>query len=464
LTTAVIDARASRQANEGGTVDITADTSLTIAGNINTNASGPDELSGACAGPIFAEALFGDLSVSARLDAVGSSPDGAGGCIELDAQGDVVIQSTGQISASTLGIEGCGGTVAPSAGIDYVQLGVIDVSGGATGGFVDVNATRLINVANNIDGQGRDAGAFGGTLSFVSGAGVSLGEVRVSGTINAEGGRCSFENGCGAGGPIDVSSCVVNIQPTGKLSTVAPDGEAITLTARKQMTIAGRLDATTNAPSQGSDSTITLIFPVGSPPNTTGSTITPPAILLARPLCTSLPPVGQCQIPCPTCGNGVTEFPETCDLGNPIPVNCNGCSSTCRLQNCMDDLICTRDSCDPRLGCFFPPTTTPCFEPTSTPTITHTPTITGTPTQTGTPTLTGTPTDTPLVTNTPTLSPTPVSGRPGDANCDRVINVEDRLAIERAIFQPTACPGADVNLDGAVTAADLAAFVHNSPT
>jgi hypothetical protein len=458
LVVAAIDASAKRGANSGGSINLEADRSITIAGNLMAHASGPDELAGSCGGSIVADAFFGDLTVAARVEADGSSPDGVGGCIELVASGNVAIQSNGRLSVTTLGIFGCGGGITLTAGIDLIHAGSMNASGGAAGGFVDLAASRLANITGDIDVQGRDAGAFGGDVTIESGFGFGPGEVRIAGLLNVSGGICSFENDCGSGGSISLTGCVVNVQAAGRVFSVAPSGGGILGTARKQMTIAGRLDATTNAPSQGGDGEIRFVVPPGAPPLTTGSTIDPPATVQTRALCTELPP-SQCLIPCPTCGNGAIEFPETCDAGSPVPMNCaNGCSSTCQLQNCDDGLICTRDLCDPRLGCFGVPTVTPCSEPTSTPTITLTPTITGTPT------ISGTPTNTPLITNTPTATPTPVSGRPGDANCDRVIDVTDRLAIERAIFEGTSCTGADVNLDGSVTATDLAAFVHNSPT
>jgi hypothetical protein len=136
---------------------------------------------------------------------------------------------------------------------------------------------------------------------------------------------------------------------------------------------------------------------------------------------------------------------------------------------CFDDLICTADMCDPRLGCFAVLPTTPCSEPTSTPTISHTPTITGTPTISGTPTDTPTITPTPPVsftpsqTATPTPTDTPSIGRPGDADCDGDVTADDFAATLAAIFESTECTGADVNRDGVVSAADLAAFVRNDP-
>jgi hypothetical protein len=296
----------------------------------------------------------------------------------------------------------------------------------------------------------------------------------VTGLLQASGGGCSFEEGCGTGGGIEVTACHVQVPTGGRVFANAGDGGTIRMTSRKQMTIAGRIDSTTPAPGEGSDGTNTLVFPIGSPPVVAGADIDPPAQFISRTVCTQ---AGQanCLVPCPTCGNGAIEFPENCDLGVPTPVNCNGCSDGCRTQVCNDGLLCTADMCDPRLGCFAVPPATPCAEPTRTPTITGTPTISRTPTITGTPTHTGTitptlpPTATPTVTppptqtNTPTETPEMLSGRPGDADCDGVIDSVDFRAVVAAIFDPTGCPGADVNVDGGISAADPSAFLRTDP-
>ncbi len=106
------------------------------------------------------------------------------------------------------------------------------------------------------------------------------------------------------------------------------------------------------------------------------------------------------------------------------------------------------------------------FTPTSTPTITDTPTITNTPTVTDTPTRTLTPTRTATLTPTnpdPTPTPTPIvtttPAGPGDANCDGRIDAADLAGVARRIFAP-GCPAADVNGDGAVSAADTIALIQ----
>ena len=83
-------------------------------------------------------------------------------------------------------------------------------------------------------------------------------------------------------------------------------------------------------------------------PAQNNGTVTPTPTIQQPPKCTAAGQTG-CLVPCPTCGNGMIEFPEQCDGGN--AVNCDGCSNFCRDQNCNDSNGCTTDSCDATLGC-----------------------------------------------------------------------------------------------------------------
>ena len=46
---------------------------------------------------------------------------------------------------------------------------------------------------------------------------------------------------------------------------------------------------------------------------------------------------------------------------------------------------------------------------------------------------------------------------PGDANCDGRLDAADLAAVVHAVFVGSPCPGADVNGDGQITAADIPA-------
>src|SRR5262249_48985172 len=132
----------------------------------------------------------------------------------------------------------------------------------------------------------------------------------------------------------------VTVTATGQVQAQGAGGigGAITLTARELMTVSGPINATGGS--------VTLVHKVND--FTGAGTITPTPTHTVLPACTA-PGQTNCLVPCPTCGNGIVEFPETCDDGN--TVSCDGCSQFCQTENCSDGNDCTTDVCDPRLGC-----------------------------------------------------------------------------------------------------------------
>lgn len=455
----VVDLSSMRDAGGGGVLSVLAGGGITFNGTVDANGQGPVSGFGGCGGAIDAAAEFGDVRVNARLAATGAPPDGQGGEVSITSVGSVVLTGSGLISTRSNGAEGCGGDITIAGDIDVVHSGItMDTSGGFGGSSVDLSGGRNVSLGGIIDASGRSPGAFGGSIT-VSASPVPSGVLNVSGRMTIEGGGCTTFEGCGVGGDIDMEACTINVTSTGNIQGSAPEGGSVSLTAREQLTFAGRADV--RSTSGGTAGSVTLIHPSRLTPVLLGSTITPSAELDPRPTCIDFGKPDFCIVPCPTCGNGRIEFPETCDDGQSPPQQCGGCSTACRIQTCSDGLSCTQDLCDPILGCYHEPVEAPCTEPpTPTPTITPTPTETGTPTATRTPTLSRTPTSTPTPTPpaTATPTPTPTLGFPGDANCDGVPDTTP-AALLRQIFTPS-CPGADVNLDGRTTAADVPAFAR----
>ena len=455
------DLTATREAGSGGVLTAASGRNITVSSPVLANGDGPDQAFGGCGGQIELSADFGDIAVNSRVEAQGASPDGQGGEVSVSTLGSVTVASAASLSARSNGAEGCAGDVTVAAGIDVIVAGALTSSGGFGGASVDIAAERNVTISGEINATGRSFGSFGGSVTISASDVVPSGRLTLSGRILVAGGPCSDLAGCGVAGDADLAGCFVDIPSGGRILASSPDGGTIDIGVRQAMTIAGVVDARRTNTADGIDGSITLSYAEERPPVLTGATIQPAPFLDPVPSCIAFRTPPGCMVPCPTCGNGVIEFPETCDQGVIPPVQCGGCSTACFLQSCSDGRVCTNDLCDPKFGCFNEAVDFPCTEPpTATPTITPTPTRTGTPTATPTRTPSATPTVTPTPTPTPTVTPTPTPtvGFIGDANCDGTRDTYVGPLVAQ-IFSPN-CPGADVNRDGRTTAADLPAFAR----
>ena len=403
----------------GGLITITAGTSAQILGNITAQGGGGG---GGDGGTIDIEADYGDLLVTvgtnpSGLNASGGGPpDGFGGEIDLCAHGALTIQN-GTLDASGSGLQSGGGTISLQADLSLTSSGTLDVRGGFPGdgtlGEIDIDIGSSITLNGPLFAGGRAQGSSGGRVIAQAGEG-GPGAFAINSSIDVSGYPQCAGAICGTGGTTDLTGCNLTLASGATIDATAPIGGLNGLHAREQLTIAGSIDATTTT-GTGTDGHNNAEYPARKAPTIAANAISPAAQLSPRATCTSFGQPANCLVPCPTCGDGITSFPETCDDGNVR--TCDGCSSFCQIEDCSDGLVCTTDSCpDLRLGCRnVPVTTPPCTEPpTSTPTITPTatttPTSTSTPTpsntRTITPTPTATPTRTPSSTRTPTVTPT----------------------------------------------------------
>jgi hypothetical protein len=422
------------EAGLGGCLDVTAGTFVQMLGQITASGTG-----GGCGGDVSIEADFGNITIAGHIDANAALPEAqdtgaGGGTVELTSVGAVIVQSTGQVNARSDGTLGYGGAICVDSDDALIAAGTIDASGGQCGGSIDICTEASVTFNNTVTAGARNVGGFGGAVTVAAGD-FGIGDLSVNSTIDVTGGACSTENGCGVAGSMDLEGCNVTVGVSGHLDARAPGGGGEnTVTAHEQLRINGPVEAQATD-SSGINGTNGFVYPSRKPP-IVAATVNPPAGLSARTTCTApLTPDASCLDPCPVCGNGVVEYPETCDNNVGIPLSCDGCSRFCQLENCDDGNACTTDSCSTTLGCrnvfVFPcdtptpsgpsPTATPTrtpAPPTSTPTVTPTvPTATptstptpapptNTPTQTPTRTATSTPTHTPTNTSTPTRTPT----------------------------------------------------------
>ncbi len=438
-----LNANGPGDAGSGGSLSIYGGTTVDILSPVQMSGSGSlSESGGGCGGLADLESGFGDLTLSDNILVEGAAPDGGGGEVILTANGNIKVLA--KVSARSNGDCGCGGCISLDADQGVTMSGIVDVSGGSGGGGIDVCAQRDISMTQLVSARARNYGGFAGDISMEAGA-LGQGNLVLGALMDVSGGACSDYLGCGAGGNVDLTGCGLTINASGSINARGPDGGSVSLTAREQLTNSGSSDARQTG-TTGTDGTNSLYHPVDKP--AVVGTLLPAADDNSMTRCTG-PGQSGCIESCPTCGDGVVQYPEACDNNVGVAQSCDGCSAFCQLENCNDGNSCTVDSCDVVLGCnnvrvsyactpapsptptggastatptpspsasgtvTESPTATlsPFGTPTETPTFTVTPTWTqtSTPTQTPTQTPTRTPTSTPTQTPTPTDTPTPTN-------------------------------------------------------
>ena len=409
------DASGGGDAGSGGCIDITGGAGTTITGDIVADGATGTFMTGGCGGLICLDGDTGTMTVSNTgfVSANGASPDGGGGQISLLSLGSIVVAGT--LQARGPDGETCGGDVCVDSGLDATvnASGVVDVSGGDAGGAIEFISGRNITVDGDFDLRGRQQAALGGDAALRAGNN-GAGQLRVTATIDASSAPvCSVEDGCGSGGSTDLFGCDVTVTNGASLVATGPDGGQHSITAREQLRVQGVIDATRTV-GTGSNGITRIQHTARKAPNLTGANINPAAQTQALATCpTQGPTMPTCLDPCPTCGNGQIEYPETCDLGVMPPTSCNGCSVFCKLEDCNDRLTCTGDQCLPTIGCRHritpvctePPTPTPTITGTR-PTMTSTATPSATRTATATASVTATPIASATITATPSRTPT----------------------------------------------------------
>lgn len=347
-------------ATYGGDVCIDSDEGdVSITGEVDLRATGGAYESDGGVGGIFeADANQGSISISGRILLGNTSTFGEGGGFYLDAAVDVVVEAGAAWSVAAGNSEGQGGSGEFRAGRDVLLRGELDLSGRSSGGSFGARAGRDVIVDGRID-AGAPAGddyASGGWLRLEAGSDKATGHLVVHGQIDTNGGGCLYGSTSGSGGEVELEGCDVTIAAAARVR--ACGGGSIVATARRQLSVAGELR--TFLP--GKEGEIRLVHHQTIAPELTMGSIDPPPVLETGASCspgTSTPYF--CLAPCPECGDGVVEYPETCDTPG-TPVSCDGCSATCRTEEpgCDDDRSCTVDSCHPVLACLHDPVY-PCY-------------------------------------------------------------------------------------------------------
>lgn len=352
------------ETGRGGQVFIIAQREVKILDEIVLMGSADDLFAGGDGGYVGMSAHGGNVFIFANVIAEGAGLFGQGGELAITTAGDLFLLGDTQISVSTSSSENGGGAISINAGLGASIGGELHADGGFAGGSIDLSTRSAVDIVGIVSAKGIAAAGAGGEVNLQVGTSLVI-----HNEIDVGGGGCG-DSGCGQGGHIEIDACDIQVAATGHLLARAAElGGDIALTARNQAVILGDITSTATAPS-GSNGSNTIRFQLGNSPLIFGS-ISPTASQQGLPSCTAAAPT-NCLIPCPTCGNSVVEYPETCDGGDQL--DCDGCSQFCQVENCGSGFTC---SCHSRLGCGELIACHPA--PTDTPTPTNTPSPTPTP-------------------------------------------------------------------------------------
>lgn len=386
----------------GGSVDIAATAATT--GKILVLKDALIDVGGAPAGRVDLTAV-GDVRIVGALRANGTTDDGDGGTVAIDANN---IDIPGTLEYFGRG-EGFAGDATLLAVAGFSLAGLVDGSG-ENGGSLDIDAsTGEVSTTAQIRLQATRAGGDGGSVSIVAAGRVILGgQFRLDGDGSGEGGGSGGSLDVDAEGAIEIRATLIDVSgapPTGSGGEVdLLSGSDITLTtsveiqaqAKGSSGVGGFVgfdsEGSVQLPSiaafggaAGGGGTVfasawcNLALASGRTVDTRGSNgdttlsaggqisvagrlfagrenriefrdaATPPDLAGG----TFDPAANQVLIPTlipcggpltPGCGDGVTNAPEECDDNNTD--SCDGCSRSCKIESCGNgDIECT-EQCD----------------------------------------------------------------------------------------------------------------------
>ncbi len=145
---ATILVQATGPDGSGGSVDVSADGSITLAGDIDGDGQedipfdGDPAQSGGDGADFSADALNGGVTISANLDLSGA-PSGTGGDFDVSADQDISI--SGKVLLRATGVFGYGADfVYVIAGRDTTISGQLDASSAGSGGSMEIDAGRKV--------------------------------------------------------------------------------------------------------------------------------------------------------------------------------------------------------------------------------------------------------------------------------------------------------------------------------
>lgn len=298
-----IEKDGSIDVSEGGELDLTA------GGGGNPDILGRIVVKG----PLIANGGAIDITsrdavtLSAPVRADGPLGGGPGGTVEITIEdGPAILNNV--ISVRATGGASEGGILSVDAQGRISVVGTLDATGaGAKGGMIGLVSTGdTVDVSGSIRAGSTGVG-MGGSVEVVSAI-----ELFVSGTIRVDGGT---PNGVG-GGTIELDSCSVNVNESGELRSLRPNG-VNRIIGRRETLVLGTMTA------DNQTGLNEFRFRAAQNEPVIFGNLEPRQTLVTDPTIT----------PCVECGNNITEVPEECDDGNLR--DGDGCSRSCTMEDIL---------------------------------------------------------------------------------------------------------------------------------
>jgi cysteine-rich repeat protein len=300
-------------AGSGGSIDLFSRQTVQINARLFANGGN----SGGQGGTICLSAAEGSVIVDGRLQASGSGPNSTGGTLSVDAQSGISVLQ--EIDARAQGGNARFCRIGRNACEDDDDCAAGDACATSGGGRLDFTATGGVDLLADVLASST-AGA-GGRVEV-----RSEGDVRISGNVATDG-------AIAPGGVVEALGCSVIVcgldapvcpAGTGRLNSLGPSGT-------NRLVGRGRVGV--------DDAVVTVLGSMRADQNggnILGWSGTPaafrPAVIVPQNVTpTAREEIDVTLLPCPVCGNGLEEDPETCDDGN--QEDGDGCSSICQIES-----------------------------------------------------------------------------------------------------------------------------------
>src|SRR2546427_4670037 len=230
-TGADVNASAGGSIGDGGTVTVIASGNVTVNGNYVLPGAGSLSQGGGDGGDTDVEATGGTVTLNGDIDSHGASPDGDAG--EVDITAGLDYYQPGSIFNQANGGGGCGGVMCAMVGRSFYLTGPIDVSGGFCGGCMEADAGAAVSIGTTAE-VNADSAQDAGMVTLNAQQITTAGKLHATGTATGA-----------LAGLVELTGCTLNVPNGASIKTDGASGENL-LQASGQLTIGGTLSSRPN--------------------------------------------------------------------------------------------------------------------------------------------------------------------------------------------------------------------------